>query len=275
MKKNGEKVHSITSIIKFITGIISWVILVILVLIAGFLLYYFISVKVYAQKGEEYKPAITLYTILTQSMEPNIKPNDVIIDLTIKNPDDIHIGDIITFTSTYSLTKGMVITHRVIDKKIENGGWVFYTKGDANLSPEPIPTPFINIHGKVLFKVPQLGLLQKFLATKGGWLIVVVIPALVIIISDIMKLFRLKSTKNQVDLKMQKEQLMKQKKQERKERIKEKLVQRYTVHRNEFEKSPIPSKEYRVVTNKKENVIKEIPKIELPKKIVLPKKKSK
>ena len=273
MKKNSEKVHSITSIIKFITGILSWVVLVILVLIAGFLLYYFISVKVYAQKGEQYKPAITLYTILTQSMEPNIKPNDVIIDLTVRNPDDINIGDIITFTSTYSLTKGMVITHRVIDKKIEEGEWVFYTKGDANLSPEPVPAPFANIHGKVLFKIPQLGLLQKFLATKGGWLIVVVIPALIIIISDIMKLFRLKSTKNQVDLKMQKEQLLKQKKQEKKDRIKEKLVERYTVHRSESERSPIPSKEYKVVSNKKESNVKEVSKAEMPKKIDLPKRK--
>ncbi len=273
MKKNGEKVHSITSIIKFITGILSWVILVILVLIAGFLLYYFVSVKIYAQKGEEYKPSITLYTILTQSMEPNIKPNDVIIDLTIKNPDDIQIGDIITFTSTYSLTKGMVITHRVIDKKQEGGEWVFYTKGDANLSPEPVPTPFANIHGKVLIKIPQLGLLQKFLATKGGWLIVVVIPALIIIISDVMKLFRLQSTKNQVDLKIQKEQLMKQKKIEKKERIKEKLVERYTMHRHEAEPNPIPKKNYKIVTNKKENIIKKA--IDLPKKIDLPKRKNK
>ena len=275
MKKNGGKVHSITSIIKFITGIISWVILVILVLIAGFLLYYFVSVKLYAQKGEQYKPAITLYTILTQSMEPNIKPNDVIIDLTIKNPDDINIGDVITFTSTYSLTKGMVITHRVIDKKQEGGEWVFYTKGDANLSPEPVPTPFTNIHGKVLFKIPQLGLLQKFLATKGGWLIVVVIPALIIIISDIMKLFRLQSTKAQVNLKMQKEQLMKQKKQEKKEKIKEKLVERYIMHRDESESTPIPFKEYKVVSNKKKQVSKESYKVELPKKIELPKRKNK
>ena len=274
MKKNDGKVHSITSIIKFITGIISWVVLVILVLIAGFLLYYFVSVKIYAQKGEQFKPAITLYTILTQSMEPNIKPNDVIIDLTITNPNDIHIGDVITFTSTYSLTKGMVITHRVIDKKQENGEWMFYTKGDANLSPEPVPTPLSNVHGKVLFKIPQLGLLQKFLATKGGWLIVVVIPALIVIVSDVMKLFRLKSTKNQVDLKMQKEQLMKQKKQEKKERIKEKLVERYTMHRNELEDCPIPLKDYKVVTNKrKQRVIEDDFHVELPKKIDLPKRK--
>ena len=206
-------------------------------------------------------------------MEPNINPNDVIIDLTIKNPDDIHIGDVITFTSTYSLTKGMVITHRVIDKKEENGEWMFYTKGDANLSPEPVPAPFANIHGKVLFKIPQLGLLQKFLATKGGWLIVVVIPALIVIISDVMKLFRLKSTKNQVDLKMQKEQLMKQKKQEKKERIKEKLVERYTLHRHESEGSPILLKNYKVMSSKKDTGSKAKSKIELPKKIDLPKRK--
>ncbi len=271
MKDKREKVHSITQIIKFITGILSWVVLVILVIVAGFLLYYFVSVRIYAQKGEAFKPAISLYTILTQSMEPNIVPNDVVIDLTIKNPDDIKIGDIITFTSSYSLTQGMVITHRVVNKAMEGGEWVFYTKGDANLSPDPVPAKFTNIHGKVLFKIPQLGLLQGFLATRGGWLIIVVIPALCVIISDILKIFRLQSTKNKLELKALKENQSKRLKKERKKLIKEKLTDRYTIKRKNTEEDPLPKKEYKIVTKTKDSKSS----VELPKKIELPKKKKK
>ena len=119
MSEKRSKFSSITQIFKFITGIISWVMLVILVLIAAFLLYYFVSTKVYANKGESFKPAVSLYTIVTQSMEPNINPYDVIIDATVKNPENIKIGDVITFISTASISRGMTITHRVYDIKQE------------------------------------------------------------------------------------------------------------------------------------------------------------
>ena len=139
MKKSSDKFSSISSKIKFISGIISWVILVILVVIAMFLLYYFVAAKIYAQKGEEYKPAFALYTILSPSMVPNIKVYDVIVDVNVKNPQDIQVGDVITFRSTSSMTKDMIITHRVVQVKEENGEYSYVTKGDANLSPDASP----------------------------------------------------------------------------------------------------------------------------------------
>ena len=48
-----------------------------------------------------------------------------------------------------------------------------------------------NVLGKVIIKFPQLGRVQFFLASKGGWLVAVMIPALVIIAYDIYKIFRL------------------------------------------------------------------------------------
>ena len=198
MKKSSDKFSSISSKIKFISGIISWVILVILVVIAMFLLYYFVAAKIYAQKGEEYKPAFALYTILSPSMVPNIKVYDVIVDVNVKSPQDIQVGDVITFRSTSSMTKDMIITHRVVQVKEENGEYSYVTKGDANLSPDASPAPYKNVQGKVLFHIPQLGRVQEFLGTKGGWLLVVVLPALYVIISDILKIARLKTVKNEV-----------------------------------------------------------------------------
>lgn len=244
MKNKGKKYNSFTHVLKFITGILSWVVLVLLVMIAGFLLYYFVSMKIYAQKGENFRPPISLYTILTQSMVPNINPDDVIVDLTIKNPEDIKVGDVITFISTATLTKGMTITHRVVDIKQENGEYLFYTKGDANLPQDMAPAKFSNVLGKVLFRIPKLGLLQHFLATKGGWLIVVVIPALLIIISDILKIFRLKTVKDEVNVKLTQEEKKMKDEELRKEETRQNLISRYSEKRGMYEPDPIPIKEY-------------------------------
>ena len=278
MKEKKEKFSSFTQAIKFIMGIISWTVFVILVLIALFLIYYFISSKIYAKNGEEYRPPITLYTILTESMEPNINRNDVIVDLTIKNPEDIKIGDVITFVSTSSLTKGMVITHRVINIKQDENGYSYQTKGDANLSPDTAYVPFANVNGKVLFRIPKLGLLQSFLATKGGWLIIVVIPALFVIISDLLKIFRLTTAKNKIDDINEKEEKAKKNITKKKETIEKNLQRRYSIIRKSSEPDPIPHKQYRHVSNikniKKINH-KKVTKMDLPKRIELPKLKKK
>ena len=270
MSKSKGRFSSITQTIKFITGILSWIILIILVIIAAFLLYYFVSTKVYAQKGENYKPAFSLYTILTQSMQPNINPYDVIVDIAVKNPEDIQVGDIITFVSTSSLTKGMTITHRVYDIKQENGEYVYYTKGDDNLSPDALPAPYSNVLGKVLFHIPQLGRIQSFLSTKGGWLIVVVVPAVIIIILDILKIFRLQTAKNQVDVALTMEKDKKLKEEKRKKEIERNLERRYNLLLDEDEKKSEQENNYnkeKEVAEKLKELEKEIQEeIEQPKK---------
>ncbi len=267
-KKNN--VNSLTQTIKFITGILSWVVLVILVMIAAFLLYYFISIKIYATKGEEFKPPVSLYTILTPSMVPNINPDDVIVDITVKNPESIKIGDVITFVSSASLTQGMTITHRVIDIKVENGEYLYYTKGDANLSQDIAPAKFKNVLGKVLFKVPKLGLIQHFLATRGGWLIVVVIPALLIIGSDIIKIVRLKTAKDQLEQNNKIELEKEEQQQKEKQIIEQKLLEKYGIKRKENELEPILKKEYIIM---QKDIKPKVTLADLPRKIDLPKLK--
>ena len=263
MSPKKERFHSFTNILKFISGIISWTILVILVIVAGFLLYYFVSVKLYAQKGEAYKPAFSLYTILSPSMEPNIKVYDVIFDVNVDSPEDIKEGDVITFISTATLTKGMTITHRVVQIIQDENGYSYMTKGDNNLANDGAAVPFDNVLGKVLFKIPQLGRVQEFLGTKGGWLIVVVIPALIVIISDILKIFRLQSSKNQVESYEQKEKKKKQEEQKRKDKIKEKLLQKYEEKIEENEPAETETKEKE---NEEEIIIPSDKEKEKPKK---------
>lgn len=229
------KFRSFSSIVKFISGVLSWTILVILVIVACFLVYYFVSVKVYAQKGEDYKPAFALYTILSPSMEPNIKVYDVIFDVNVNSPEDIKEGDVITFVSTATLTKGMTITHRVVEIFHDENGYSYMTKGDNNIPNDGTAVPYDHVLGKVLFKIPQLGRIQEFLGTKGGWLIVVVIPAILVILSDILKLFRLQDAKKEVDNYENKEALKLEDINNKKKEIAENLNARYANVKKDLE----------------------------------------
>ncbi len=212
---------------KFITTAISWSLLIILILVASFLAYYLISTRIYAQKGEKYEPYVALYNVITQSMVPNINPQDVVLTVKVKNPDDIKIGDVITFYSTSSISMGKIITHRVVELVTTDNGVAYRTKGDFNTAPDTSPAEFHNVIGKVVLRIPQLGRVQSLLASKGGWLILIVIPALAVIISDILKLFHLTDIKKKVTVIEQREEqerkLQETKEEERKKELRKKL----------------------------------------------------
>ncbi|MCI8575447.1 MAG: signal peptidase I [Bacilli bacterium] len=267
--KHQENYNGFKKTAKLIADIVSWTILTILVVIAAFLLYYFVANKIYASKGEQFSPAIGLYTIVSPSMEPNLRVYDVIIDKKVNSPNEIKVGDIITFISTSTISKGLTITHRVVALVETENGIEYKTKGDNNMSPDSTTVQFKNILGKVVIKVPQLGRVQQFLSTSSGWLLVVVIPAVLIIFNDILKIFKLTGAKKKVTNALQTEEQKEQKEIAKKEEIKVELKRRYNVERELSEPDPLP-------TNcKLTKVLKENKKVEItPPMFELPKLKN-
>lgn len=236
--KSKENYSGFKGVFKFIANVVSWTALVILVLLALFLAYYTINTKLYASRGEKFEPFVSLYTIVSGSMEPNIKVWDVVISKKVKSPTDIKVGDVITFTSTSSISRGMIVTHRVMEVKKTDQGYVYKTKGDNNLSPDSAYAEYNNVIGKVILRVPQLGRVQHFLGTQGGWLVVIVIPALFIIISDIMKIFKLSGVKNKIEKINENEELEKLKRARKEEQRKELLKERLNVDKPKIKSKP-------------------------------------
>ena len=184
-------------ILKLISTIISWTVFALLVICAAFLLYYFIATKVYTISGGKYEPKFALYTIVSGSMTPNINVYDVVSDVRVDEPEDIEIGDVITFYSDSPEVHGGTVTHRVISIiKNRDGSYNFQTKGDYNLVEDSSTVPFEKIVGKVALRIPQLGRVQFFLASSFGWLVLIMIPALYIIFKDIYRLVKLRQEKN-------------------------------------------------------------------------------
>ena len=170
-------------------------ILVFLVIIINF-----IDQKNNLKKGIPKPALVSAYTIVSPSMVPNINVLDVIITTRVSDPSKIKVGDVITFNSTDYRSSGVTVTHRV--KKVEktsDGKYLFTTKGDANNTEDATRQPFSSIYGKVLIRLPKLGYIQYILSTVLGWLLLIIVPTVLIIGADIIKI--IKTVKNDPNLK--------------------------------------------------------------------------
>ena len=189
------------SLFHLISTIVSWTVFVLLLICMILLLYYFISMKLYAAKGDKYEPAFSLYTIISPSMVPNLNVYDVVINTRVDSQDEIKIGDVITFKSESAECYGKTVTHRVVSiKKDENGNCSYQTKGDNNFISDSSLAPYKNIIGKVLFKIPQLGRIQIILANNSIWMLVLFLIAIYILLKDFIKAIKKYSNFNNTNL---------------------------------------------------------------------------
>lgn len=175
--------------LKFISSVISYALFIWLLLIGLTLLVYIADIKIRAAKGDNSPPTYNAYVVLTGSMVPEILPNDVVITKK-RDPKDLEVGDIITFVSSDPRLSNIIVTHRIKTKfeDITTNKYSFETKGDYNNTADFTLAEGDNIIGEVIFKIPKLGYIQQLLATKGGLIIVVLIPCLAILSYDIVKL---------------------------------------------------------------------------------------
>jgi signal peptidase len=177
--------------------IVSYTFIIILMIIAAFFIFYILCGKIAEKKGEN--PPFNLYTIISPSMTPNIKVYDVVF-VRKTDTENLKENDVITFYSTNSYFGNTPITHRIVEVlEVPDRGKMYRVKGDANETADEEKVYPSNIIGKVMFKIPQLGKLQFFLASKTGWLVAILIPAIIILIYDIYKLINLISVKNKFD----------------------------------------------------------------------------
>lgn len=184
--------------LKFILSVISYAIFIVLLLIGLTLLVYVVNTKIKEAKGEVPNNKYNAYVVLTPSMVPAIPVNDVVITKKVEL-SELKEDDIITFISTDPRFPGITITHRIKNIYINQttNEYEFETKGDNNNAPDFTHVKGSNVLGKVIFKIPKLGYIQQFLATQGGWIIVILIPCLAILSYDIVKLIKTVSKKKQ------------------------------------------------------------------------------
>ena len=178
-------------LLKFILGVISYAIFIWLLLVGVALLVYVLDIKIRAAKGDYSSPTFNAYVVLTGSMLPEIQVYDVVVTKKV-DPSSLEVGDVITFASADSRFLNTIITHRIIKKEYDTKtkSYSFQTQGDNNNVADSALVPQNNIFGKVILKIPKLGYLQEFLASDGGWIIVILIPCLTVVSYDVVKLVK-------------------------------------------------------------------------------------
>jgi len=151
--------------------------LIFVVLIVSILLLTFIS----------FSPvkSLQLLRVMSGSMEPAIKTGAIVLVKQIP-AGQITKGDIVNFE-----TSGISVTHRVYEIKNTDNKLTFITKGDANNIPDVDSVSPAQIKGKVIFNIPYLGYVYNWIKQPIGFLILIILPALFVIISEFINIKRL------------------------------------------------------------------------------------
>ena len=157
-----------------------------------YLIIYFGDQYFGSKSGDSKLPIYSAYVIVSPSMVPTINVNDGVVVQRVDKQGNLNIGDIITFSSKDIRYSGLTITHRIVGKQtIQNGNLVYRTKGDNNKSEDSSLVSFGDIYGKVLFKVPSVGVLYNFITNPFGFTISIIIPIIVILVINIVKVKQL------------------------------------------------------------------------------------
>ena len=134
-----------------------------------------------------------MYDVLTDSMTPTIQPKSVILSKEVTNPQDLKVGDIITFIAPSGPLQGFNETHRIVEIKLKEDGTIDYiiTEGDKynpdynentsthtqdewHLKPEAVKAKYVKT---AVF----IGGLRNFLSHWYGYVVLIVIPMCLVI----------------------------------------------------------------------------------------------
>jgi signal peptidase len=127
------------------------------------------------------------YTVLTPSMTPSYQVGDIVVVRT-GSISEIQEGDVITFNP--SSDGETYLTHRVTQIFTDyegTGETCFKTKGDANDAEDNFVIDSGRVIGKVIFHVPKVGYLIRFVQLK--WYFVVPLVVLLLIWIKLLKLY--------------------------------------------------------------------------------------
>lgn len=188
-----EKRMHIEEIVRKNVSIVLYVIIILLIT-------YNVSLMIQAFLNPTKTPnffGIKTYTIISGSMEPELKIGDIVI-VKETTENDINVGDIISFR------KGQrVITHRVIDIKKKDQKYTYVTQGDNNNVEDKEDIKFNMIEGKVIKRIPFLGKISQLMQGKNAIIFIALIIYIyyshsckISMIKDRRKAKRLKYEKN-------------------------------------------------------------------------------
>jgi signal peptidase len=87
----------------------------------------------------------------------------------------------------------MIVTHRIAEIQDNGGQKTYSTKGDANRSEDEDSISYSQIIGKVVLVIPKLGYYVAYAKSLPGLMLLLVLPALIYILDELLKIRNAKS----------------------------------------------------------------------------------
>jgi signal peptidase I len=126
------------------------------------------------------------FVVTSGSMEPTLKTGSVIF---VVPKETYEVGDVVTFKHELGASlkdPNSTATHRITEIHDDEGRATFTTKGDANQTPDQSNLEIARVLGRVSFSIPYLGRAVAFAKTQMGFVLLIIIPATLIIYSEIL-----------------------------------------------------------------------------------------
>jgi len=121
-------------------------------------------------------PGFQSLVVMSGSMEPEIRTGSVVV---VRPSETLVVGDVITFARPDDPKN--FITHRI--ESIDDS--IIKTKGDANNAADNWEVHQEDVQGKVAVSVPYLGYAVHFAKTQRGFVLLILLPALLIILDEV------------------------------------------------------------------------------------------
>lgn len=166
--------------------------------------------KVTGQQSQLFGYSIT--RILTNSMEPTIMTDDVILEKLYEG-EQLSVGYIITFrapeeSSIYVEGMNYTITHRIESiEKTEDGGYIITTKGDNNSRADDFTIDETAVVSVYVTTLSVMTIIFKIISNFWGFLVLIVLPLVFILIFQIVKLIKLKNMPSDSETTAQEEKI--------------------------------------------------------------------
>ena len=125
-------------------------------------------------------PQYSFYVVMSGSMYPEIPAGSLI---GTHQEEMYKVGDIITVKPASDVPD--TYTHRIVEQYIEPTGTSYTTKGDANDAPDADRVTEDMIVGKTFLNIPWVGHIANFANTSTGFAIMIIIPSILIISSEL------------------------------------------------------------------------------------------
>ena len=171
--------------------VMRWIKSILFFMLAGVLLAY-IAVEAFFPKQTVNIFGFKPYVVLTQSMEPRINADDVVI-VRKADLDGLIEGDIITFLVDINNDgEQNVVTHYIHSIEEGSGGDVSirthrHYENPDNISPDPWTISEDDVLGEYMLTIPAIGLLIRFLQSPFGLAALVVNASIIAAIVLLLK----------------------------------------------------------------------------------------